>query len=121
MDTSEELERIAALQDLRVLDSAPEAVFDSLTQLAALTFNAPVGLVSLVDTDRQWFKSCIGLDVSETGRDVAFCDHAIRQDHAMVVLDASQDQRFRDNPLVTGAPSIRFYACLLYTSPSPRD
>ncbi|MDO8911653.1 MAG: PAS domain S-box protein [Phenylobacterium sp.] len=110
MDTSEELERIAALQDLRVLDTAPEAVFDSLTQLAALTFNAPVALVSLVDTDRQWFKSCIGLDVSETGRDVAFCDHAIRQDQAMVVLDASQDQRFRDNPLVTGAPSIRFYA-----------
>nr|QQZ50907.1 GAF domain-containing protein [Phenylobacterium glaciei] len=110
MDTPEEPDRIAALQGLGILDTAPEAIFDSLTQLAALTFNAPVALVSLVDIDRQWFKSCIGLDVSETGRDVAFCDHAIRQDQAMVVLDARQDQRFRDNPLVTGAPSIRFYA-----------
>ncbi|WP_309643854.1 PAS domain S-box protein [Phenylobacterium sp.] len=110
MDTIKEQGRIAALRDLKVLDTPPEAIFDSLTQLAAMTFEVPVALVSLVDTDRQWFKSCIGLDVSETGRDVAFCDHAIRQDETLVVLDASRDPRFCDNPLVTGAPAIRFYA-----------
>jgi len=105
-----EPERLAALQRLKVLDTPPEAVFDSLTELAALTFKAPVALVSLVDAERQWFKSCLGLDVRETPRDVAFCDHTIRQDHTLVVLDARTDPRFRDNALVTGAPGIGFYA-----------
>jgi PAS domain S-box-containing protein len=109
MRTPEE-ERMAALQSLGILDTPPEAIFDHITRLAALTFGTSIAIVSLVDVDRQWFKSCVGLDVSETDRDVAFCDHAIRQDEVMVVLDASLDPRFRENPLVTGAPSIRFYA-----------
>ncbi|WP_293362993.1 PAS domain-containing protein [Phenylobacterium sp.] len=105
-----EAERLAALHGLDVLDTPPEAIFDSLTRLAALTFQTPIALVSLVDADRQWFKSCLGLDVRETSRDVAFCDHAIREAGVMVVLDATQDARFADNPLVTGDLGIRFYA-----------
>ena len=110
MVASSETERLAALRALRVLDSPPEEIFDSLTRLAALSFKAPIALVSLVDQDRQWFKSCIGLDVRQTDRDVAFCDYAIRGERALVVPDATADQRFRNNPLVTGDPSIRFYA-----------
>ncbi len=105
-----EVDRIAALRALGVLDTPPEAIFDHLTRLASASFDAPIALVSLVDTERQWFKSCIGLGVRETGRDVAFCEHAIRQDDVLVVLDATQDPRFRDNPLVKGEPRIRFYA-----------
>ncbi|WP_430424092.1 ATP-binding protein [Phenylobacterium sp.] len=102
--------RLAALHDLDVLDTPPEAIFDSLTRLAALTFQTPIALVSLIDTDRQWFKSCVGLDVRETSREVAFCDHAIRHTDVMVVVDATRDPRFADNPLVTGDLGIRFYA-----------
>ena len=109
MRISEE-ERIAVLQSLGILDTPPEAIFDQVTRLAALIFKTPIAVISLVDTERQWFKSCVGLDVCETGRDVAFCDHAIRGDDVLVVLDATQDPRFCDNPLVTGEPSIRFYA-----------
>ena len=118
MPTRFEAERLAALRGLDVLDTAPEAVFDSMTRLAALTFKTPIALVSLVDTDRQWFKSCVGLDVRETSRDVAFCDHAIRQPGVMVVLDATQDSRFADNPLVTGDLGIRFYAGAPLVAPS---
>ncbi len=110
MSSVSETNRLSALHALEVLDTPPEAIFDSLTQLAALTFQTPIALVSLVDADRQWFKSCIGLDVRETSRDVAFCDHAIRQEGVMVVLDATQDGRFADNSLVTGELGIRFYA-----------
>lgn len=110
MTSRYETERLAALHGLDVLDTPPEAMFDSMTRLAALTFQTPIALVSLVDTDRQWFKSCVGLDVRETSRDVAFCDHAIRQPGVMVVLDATQDSRFAGNPLVTGELGIRFYA-----------
>jgi PAS domain S-box-containing protein len=111
-------ERLAALHGLNVLDTPPEAIFDSMTRLAALTFQTPIALVSLVDTDRQWFKSCVGLDVRETSRDVAFCDHAIRQAGVMVVLDATQDSRFAGNPLVTGELGIRFYAGAPLVAPS---
>ncbi len=113
-----ETERLATLHGLDVLDTPPEAVFDSMTKLAALTFETPIALVSLVDTDRQWFKSCVGLDARETSRDVAFCDHAIRQTGVMVVLDATQDPRFADNPLVTGELGIRFYAGAPLVAPS---
>jgi len=116
--STSETERLAALKSLNVLDTPPEVIFDSLTRLAALTFQTPIALVSLVDSDRQWFKSCIGLDVRETSRDVAFCDHAIRQTGVMVVLDASQDSRFIDNPLVTGELGIRFYAGAPLVAPS---
>jgi len=108
----DEILRLGVLHDQAVLDTPPEARFDRITAMAAAHFNAPIALVSLVDTDRQWFKSCIGLDVRETERGWAFCDHAIRLgEHAVLVVeDATLDARFKDNPLVTGAPGIRFYA-----------
>lgn len=108
----DEFARLAVLHDQAVLDTPPEARFDRITAMAAAHFKAPIALVSLVDTDRQWFKSCIGLDVRETERGWAFCDHAIQLgEHAVLVVeDATLDARFKDNPLVTGAPDIRFYA-----------
>lgn len=106
----DENERIASLRALNILDTPSEERFDHITRLAALAFDVPIALVSLVDVNRQWFKSCIGLDSSETDREVSFCGHAILRDSALVIPDACQDPRFADNPLVTGPPNIRFYA-----------
>jgi len=108
-----EAARIDALHGLN-LNSEPEERFDRLTRLAKRLFNVPI---ALVDKDRQWFKSCVGLDVSETSRDVSFCGHAILQNELMLVPDALEDLRFHDNPLVTGAPNIRFYAGYPLTVP----
>lgn len=105
-----ERERLAALHRLRVLDTVPEEVFDRIVRLASTILDVPIALVSLVDADRQWFKASVGLGARETSRDVAFCAHTILDDEILVVEDATQDQRFRDNPLVTGQPDIRFYA-----------
>ncbi|MGA0605377.1 GAF domain-containing sensor histidine kinase [Phenylobacterium sp. VNQ135] len=110
--------RLQALREYGVLDTPPEAAFDRITELAAELFDAPIALVSLVDADRQWFKSAIGLPVSETPRAYAFCDHTIRTDEVMVVPDATADDRFRDNPLVLDDPLIRFYAGAPLTLPS---
>lgn len=108
--TAREQERIALLHALRLLDSPPEEAFDRITRLIARVLDVPIAVVSLVDTDRQWFKSRVGLDASETSRDVAFCAHTILDDEPMVITDALKDPRFFDNPLVTGFPNIRFYA-----------
>lgn len=105
-----ESERLAALRRYAVLDTPHEKSFDRVTSMAARLFGVPIALVSLVDDCRQWFKSCIGLVGSETPRDYAFCAHAILSHRVFVVPDAAQDPRFRDNPLVTGPPHIRFYA-----------
>jgi signal transduction histidine kinase/ActR/RegA family two-component response regulator len=105
-----ESQRIKALHDLKVLNTAPEERFDRITRIATRVFNVPIALVSLVDTDRQWFKSCQGLDVSETPRDISFCGHAIMTDDPLIIGNALLDARFADNPLVTGGPEIRFYA-----------
>ena len=106
-----ETARLRVLRELGVLDTPPEPAFDDITALAAHVCKRPIALVSLVDTDRQWFKSGRGLDVQETPRDIAFCAHAIlNPEEVMVVPDTQQDERFADNPLVTGAPHLRFYA-----------
>eukprot|EP00985_Skeletonema_marinoi_P002874 scaffold1176_cov182-Skeletonema_marinoi.AAC.12 len=106
-----ESERLANLQSTGLLDSLPEERFDRITRLAKAMFKVPISLVSLVDEDRQWFKSNQGLaGATETPRDYAFCSHAILTDDIMVVPDALQDERFADNPLVEGSPNIRFYA-----------
>lgn len=106
----DEVRRLASLRSILILDTAPEERFDSLTAYAAATFDVSIALVSLVDAQRQWFKSRCGLGATETGRDVSFCGHAILQPEVMVVEDALTDPRFADNPLVLGEPHIRFYA-----------
>jgi GAF domain-containing protein len=106
----DEVERVAALHAARILDSAPEETFDRITRLAAQLLKVPVVLISLVDSDRQWFKSRHGLDTTETPRNISFCGHALLGSDAFVINDALADPRFTDNPLVTGPPYIRFYA-----------
>ncbi|KPW25620.1 GAF:ATP-binding region, ATPase-like:histidine kinase A [Pseudomonas cannabina pv. alisalensis] len=106
-----EEDRILSLEHLKVLDSAPEQGFDDVVLLATTLCDAPIALVSLIDRERQWFKACIGLDISETHRDLAFCAHAILEpSDVLVVEDATTDPRFRESPLVLGPPYIRFYA-----------
>lgn len=105
-----ESRRVALLHALDLLDTPSEPQFDAITRLACRLLHVPTALVSLVDNDRQWFKSRVGLDATETPRNVAFCAHAIQSTEAMVIPDARQDPRFADNPLVTGAPHIRAYA-----------
>jgi PAS domain S-box-containing protein len=105
-----EEERLRALNACRILDTPPEPEFDDVTLLAAQICGVPLAAVSLIDRDRQWFKSILGLDATETPRDVAFCAHTILQPELMVVPDAQSDPRFADNPLVTGELGIRFYA-----------
>jgi len=105
-----EKKRLHVLWQYDVLDTVPEEVFDDLTDLAAHICEAPIALISLIDEDRQWFKSKIGITLSETSRDISFCAHAIMHDSLFVVPDATKDDRFKDNPLVTGSQKIRFYA-----------
>lgn len=105
-----ESQRLQTLHDLKLLDTCPEERFDRVTRLARQVFGTPIALVSLVDAERQWFKSRQGLDAEETPRDISFCGHAIVDDKILVVNDAVEDQRFCDNPLVCGTPNIRFYA-----------
>jgi diguanylate cyclase (GGDEF)-like protein len=102
--------RISTLRALNILDTVPEERFDRLTRLAKRLFGVPIALVSIIDVDRQWFKSCVGLTTTETPREISFCGHAIHSDEILEVPDALLDQRFFDNPLVVSQPSIRFYA-----------
>ena len=106
----DEAVRLTTLRSLDILDSLGEERFDRLTRMAKQMFRVPIALVSLVDENRQWFKSCVGLDVSETSRDISFCGHAILGDEVFVISDTLKDDRFSDNPLVLEDPHIRFYA-----------
>lgn len=102
--------RLSILRRYGILDTPPEVVFDNIARLAATHFHTPIGTVTFVDEARQWFKAIHGLNVRETGRDVAFCHHTIQSDEPMVVSDALTDPRFAGNPLVLGDPKNRFYA-----------
>ena len=105
-----EADRVAALRLLNILDTQPEERFDRLTRMAKRLFGVPIATVTLIDHDRQWFKSRVGVEHPETPRNISFCGHAIHNDDVMLVPDATADSRFHDNPLVTGDPNIRFYA-----------
>ena len=106
-----EAQRLQRLRELGIMDTLPDAAFDAITELAAQMGECPIALITLVDEDRQWFKSRVGLQVTQTAREFAFCAHAILQpQEVMLVEDALRDERFFDNPLVTGEPNIRFYA-----------
>ncbi len=106
----DEQARVETLRSLGILDTPPEERFDRLTRMAKRLFGVPIALVSLVDENRQWFKSCFGLSVSETTRDISFCGHAILGNGLFIIPDTIEDDRFADNPLVLNDPYIRFYA-----------
>ncbi|CAN5913505.1 hypothetical protein BH11PSE13_BH11PSE13_41130 [soil metagenome] len=106
-----EANRMAALESLHVLDSTAEKEYDDLTRIAAQICGTPVSAIALIDVERQWFKSTVGIDVSETPREFSFCAHAIQNpEQVMVVGDATKDERFVDNPFVTASNGVRFYA-----------
>ena len=106
----DELQRLAALHALGLLDTPAEERFDRLTRVAAALFDAPIALVSLIDANRQWFKSCVGTDLQESSREMSFCAHAVAEREMLVIPDALRDDRFADNPVVSGPPYVRFYA-----------
>jgi anti-sigma regulatory factor (Ser/Thr protein kinase) len=108
MDT-EERDRLQALRSYRILDTEPEKAFDDLALLASQICDTPIALITLVDAERQWFKSRVGVSARETSRDIAICSHAIRGRDVFIVPDALKDERFRDNPLVVSEPKLRFY------------
>ena len=113
----DEPDRLAELHAFQVLDTPAEAAFDNLTQLASVICGTPIALLSLVDEDRQWFKSRVGLNVKSTPREYAFCAHAIMKRNLFVVRDAARDPKFARNPLVVDAPHIRFYAGMPLVTP----
>lgn len=114
----DEAQRLAALRALLILDTPPEERFDKVVAFAQAEFDVPVALISLVDGERQWFKANVGLPLCQTARDISFCGHAILQPDILLVPDALADPRFADNPLVTGAPHVRFYAGAPLINPS---
>lgn len=114
----DELARLATLKKYDILDTEPDIALDAVVQLAAYICQTPIAAISLVDENRQWFKAITGLNAKETPRDVAFCAHAILGNETMVVPDATKDERFCDNPLVTSAPDIRFYAGVPLATPT---
>lgn len=116
-----EAARLAALRKYKVLDTPPEEAFDRITRIVRSALQVPMAMVSLVDEDRQWFKSKQGLDTAETPRDISFCTHAIQRDAPFVINDANSDDRFAESPLVTGDPGISFYAGVPIKTPDGQN
>lgn len=112
----QECERLSALREYDVLNTGPEEPFEQITRIARSVLNVPIVLISLVDSDRQWFKSRWGLDTTETPRSISFCSHAIEESEPLIISDTHDDQRFCQNPLVTGAPFIRSYVGVQLTN-----
>jgi GAF domain-containing protein len=112
-----ETERLRSLAMYEILDTLPETVFDEITLLATYICGCPIATISIIDKDRQWYKSRIGIDAAETSREISFCAHTIRQNEPLVVEDASQDERFMDNPVVVNEPHVRFYAGVALVNP----
>lgn len=106
----EEERRLVAVHTLGLLDTEPEERFDRITKKAVKELHAPISTITLIDKDREWFKSCEGLDMKESPRNISFCGHAMLADDVFIVEDTLKDDRFKDNPSVVGAPFIRFYA-----------
>jgi GAF domain-containing protein len=102
--------RLESIKKLKILDTIPEEIYDDIVKRVKEKFDVPIALLSIVDLDRQWFKSCIGVDVTETPRSVSFCSRAIQEDKPLVIPNATLDPRFMDNELVTGEFGLRFYA-----------
>ena len=113
-----EAARLEALQAYGILDTAPDPSFDDLTALASRLFGCPISLISLVDRDRLWFKSRVGLTIPEMPREASFCGHAILSDEVMVIRDAAADRNFAKNTLVAAQPQVRFYAGAPLIAPS---
>lgn len=107
---SNEDERLRAVMELGILDTKPEERFDAITKEATEAFNVPISTITIMDADREWYKSCQGLDVREASREISFCAHAMLAKNLFIIEDTLKDERFRDNPMVTGTPHIRFYA-----------
>ena len=105
-----EAERMLAVKALEILDTAPETRFDAITKEATVRLKVPISTVSIIDKDREWYKSCQGTDRTEGPRSISFCGHAMAATDIFIVEDTLLDQRFRDNPTVVGSPFIRFYA-----------
>lgn len=118
---ADESVRLETLRNLKILDTRPEERFDRVTRLAKRVFNARYALVTLIDANRQWFKSCQGLDVAETPRDISFCGHTILRNEVLIVKDMHIDERFSDNPLVQANPDIRFYAGCPLAAPNGQN
>jgi GAF domain-containing protein len=110
IEPKQEAARLEALRQYNILDTPPEQAYDDFTLLASFICQVPIALISLVDAERQWFKSKVGLEVNQTARNISFCGHTILSEQTLVVKDTLHDERFFDNPLVTSAPGIRFYA-----------
>lgn len=108
--TLEEVLRISDLYELDILDTPAEQDYDDLVELASMICGCPMSLISLIDNDRQWFKSKKGVDDSQTSRDISFCSHAIKQEDVFIVENTLNDDRFKNNPFVTGEVQVRFYA-----------
>jgi len=104
-----ESERIAAVKELHLLDTLPEERFDRITRLALFIFNVPISTITLVDSNREWYKSCQGLEDREADRAISFCGHAITQEGVLEIPNALEDERFKDNPMVISPPNIRYY------------